>query len=168
MPLLRQIAQKIVEANGTVTRLRGARSGVYGGPLRLLAVEVHDRLSADGVACGLLTGQERRLVEGASHLACTVEMCSTETPVEVAVLDEIQMLGHPERGWAWTRALLGLLDATDGGEAVHRARGAWHEAAATVAFVNSKPELGAYRRAADHELLEATLALKAAVLQGTP
>ena len=66
--------------------LRGARSGVYGGPLRLLAVEVHDRLSADGVACGLLTGQERRLVEGASHLACTVEMCSTETPVEVAVL----------------------------------------------------------------------------------
>ena len=59
------------------------------------------------------------------------------------------------------RALLGLLDATDGGEAVHRARGAWHEAAAAVAFVNSKPELGAYRRAADHELLEATLALDA-------
>ena len=96
------------KTHAALEALRGARSGVYGGPLRLLAVEVHDRLSADGVACGLLTGQERRLVEGASHLACTVEMCSTETPVEVAVLDEIQMLGHPERGWAWTRALLGL------------------------------------------------------------
>lgn len=28
--------------------------------------------------------------------------------LDVAVLDEIQMLGDLERGWAWTRALLGL------------------------------------------------------------
>jgi ATP-dependent RNA helicase SUPV3L1/SUV3 len=26
----------------------------------------------------------------------------------VAVLDEVQMLGDKGRGWAWTRALLGL------------------------------------------------------------
>ena len=28
--------------------------------------------------------------------------------VDVAVIDEIQMLRCPERGWAWTRALLGI------------------------------------------------------------
>jgi ATP-dependent RNA helicase SUPV3L1/SUV3 len=28
--------------------------------------------------------------------------------VECAVIDEIQMLGDPDRGWAWTRALLGI------------------------------------------------------------
>lgn len=30
-------------------------------------------------------------------------------PVEVAVIDEIQMLRDNGRGWAWTRALLGLM-----------------------------------------------------------
>jgi len=28
---------------------------------------------------------------------------------EVAVIDEIQMMRDPQRGWAWTRALLGLV-----------------------------------------------------------
>lgn len=28
---------------------------------------------------------------------------------EVAVIDEIQMIKDPGRGWAWTRALLGLI-----------------------------------------------------------
>lgn len=27
---------------------------------------------------------------------------------EVAIIDEIQMIKDPQRGWAWTRALLGL------------------------------------------------------------
>ena len=27
---------------------------------------------------------------------------------EVAVIDEIQMMRDPQRGWAWTRALLGV------------------------------------------------------------
>lgn len=27
---------------------------------------------------------------------------------EIAVIDEIQMIKDPQRGWAWTRALLGL------------------------------------------------------------
>lgn len=27
---------------------------------------------------------------------------------EVAIIDEIQMIRDPGRGWAWTRALLGL------------------------------------------------------------
>lgn len=28
--------------------------------------------------------------------------------VDVAVIDEIQMIQNPQRGWAWTRALLGV------------------------------------------------------------
>uniref|UniRef100_A0A8R1E4X8 RNA helicase n=1 Tax=Caenorhabditis japonica TaxID=281687 RepID=A0A8R1E4X8_CAEJA len=34
-------------------------------------------------------------------------MLSTQMRVEVAVIDEIQMLRDEQRGWAWTRALLG-------------------------------------------------------------
>lgn len=88
--------------------LSAARSGVYCGPLRLLAYEVHDRLNATSVPCHLRTGQETVEVPGAGHTACTVEMCNLSEAMDVAVLDEIQMLAHPERGWAWSRALLGL------------------------------------------------------------
>ena len=48
------------------------------------------------------------MVEGASHAACTVEMASVSRPVECAVVDEVQMLGDPCRGHAFTRAILGL------------------------------------------------------------
>lgn len=88
--------------------LRAAPSGLYCGPLRLLAWEVHDQLNSNGVPCTLRTGQEMVEVEGAGHTSCTVEMCALHVPVDVAVLDEIQMISHPERGWAWSRALLGL------------------------------------------------------------
>lgn len=68
--------------------------------------------SFQGVPCDLVTGEERQTVdpEGkqASHVSCTVEMCSVTTPYEVAVIDEIQMIRDSGRGWAWTRALLGL------------------------------------------------------------
>jgi len=87
--------------------LTGARSGVYLAPLRLLAMEVRDRLVAEGIPCNLITGEERELMPGAQHTACTVEMLDTTSEVEVAVIDEIQMLADPQRGWAWSRALLG-------------------------------------------------------------
>ncbi len=90
-------------------RLAAAESGVYCGPLRLLAWEVHERLSARGVPCDLTTGQE--VISGgagAKHTACTVEMARFDTPVDVAVLDEGQLLGDPDRGFAWTNAFLGL------------------------------------------------------------
>lgn len=35
-------------------------------------------------------------------------MLGTALPYEVAVIDEIQMLRDVQRGWAWTRALLGI------------------------------------------------------------
>lgn len=34
-------------------------------------------------------------------------MADLNRKVEVAVVDEIQMIGEGTRGWAWTRAVLG-------------------------------------------------------------
>lgn len=91
-------------------RLEQAESGMYAGPLRLLAHEVFTRLNARGKPCNLITGDERYIMEGdnVNMSSCTVEMVSVDAPYDVAVIDEIQMIGSEERGWAWTQAVLGL------------------------------------------------------------
>lgn len=88
--------------------LARAPSGVYLAPLRLLALEVRDRLMEQGVPCNLLTGEDREFVPGARHTACTIEMLNPAEMLDVAVIDEIQMLADPDRGWAWTAALVGV------------------------------------------------------------
>ena len=98
--------------------LAQADSGVYLAPLRLLALENYERLQnaagADGkpIKVSLITGEERRLAEGATHVASTVEMLDTKTPVQVAVIDEIQMLADRDRGAAWTAAVCGAPAST--------------------------------------------------------
>lgn len=87
--------------------LQQAKSGVYLAPLRLLAMEIRDRLMEAGVPCNLVTGEERVLIPGARHTACTVEMMNPGQQVEVAIIDEIQMLQDESRGYAWTAALIG-------------------------------------------------------------
>ncbi|KAJ9669381.1 RNA helicase [Coniosporium apollinis] len=93
-------------------RLEQAESGCYAGPLRLLAHEVFTRLNAKGKRCALITGEERRYPDEETDLpfmsSCTVEMVPLGADLDVAVIDEIQMLGSEERGWAWTQAFLGL------------------------------------------------------------
>ncbi|KAK3275715.1 hypothetical protein CYMTET_16174 [Cymbomonas tetramitiformis] len=81
--------------------------GPCGRLLGLRAGQVWDRCNSSGVVCSLLTGQEVNKIPFSQHVACTVEMMSTAKEVEVAVIDEIQMLADPDRGWAWTRALYG-------------------------------------------------------------
>ncbi|GBE60186.1 ATP-dependent RNA helicase [Babesia ovata] len=85
-----------------------AESGAYCSPLRLLAWEMHQRLSDAGLQCSLLTGQENVSSEGDTHLACTVEMTPLHRDYGCAVIDEMQMVGDANRGFAWTRAFLGL------------------------------------------------------------
>ncbi|WP_136419210.1 helicase-related protein [Herbaspirillum sp. ST 5-3] len=92
--------------------LARAKSGVYLAPLRLLALENYERLlearpHGKELLVSLVTGEERRIVEGATHVASTVEMLDTSTRVDVAVIDEIQMLGDRDRGAAWTAAVCG-------------------------------------------------------------
>ncbi len=88
--------------------LMAAKSGVYLAPLRLLAMEVRDKLMAAGVPCSLITGEEREMVKGAQHTASTIEKMSSTRQVDVAIIDEIQMLQDPDRGSAWTAALVGV------------------------------------------------------------
>jgi ATP-dependent RNA helicase SUPV3L1/SUV3 len=88
--------------------LKKAKTGIYCGPLRLLATEVFEKLNAAGVLCNLVTGQECIKYPGATHTACTIEIADTDTPYDCAVIDEIQLIGDTDRGSAWTNALLGL------------------------------------------------------------
>ncbi|CAK9154409.1 unnamed protein product [Ilex paraguariensis] len=89
-------------------KLESSSSGIYCGPLRLLAWEVAKRLNKAEVPCDLITGQEREEVDGAKHKAVTVEMADVTAEYDCAVIDEIQMLGCRTRGFSFTRALLGI------------------------------------------------------------
>lgn len=116
-PVARAVKRKVIYHAGptnsgktynALLAMKHASSGVYCGPLRLLAMEVYESCNREGTYCSLITGQERREVPGARHTACTVEMMNLEKLVDVAVIDEIQLIGDESRGWAWTRALLGV------------------------------------------------------------
>ncbi|KAI9011269.1 P-loop containing nucleoside triphosphate hydrolase protein [Gaertneriomyces semiglobifer] len=116
-PDARQRQRKIVlhvgptnsgKTHAALKRLEEVPRAIYCGPLRLLAHEVYERLNAKGVACNLLTGEEKRESDGIQKWASTVEMAPLNRQFDVAVIDEIQMLGDQQRGWAWSEALLGL------------------------------------------------------------
>ncbi|WP_408740326.1 helicase-related protein [Acetobacter sp. AN02] len=87
--------------------LAKAESGLALAPLRLLAHEFRESLAARGVEASLATGEERITIPGSRHLAATVEMCPFAQPVDVAVIDEAQMLFDSDRGAAWTAAIMG-------------------------------------------------------------
>ena len=91
-----------------VRRLRGARNGIYLGPLRLLAAEQFDTLNQDDVPCSLVTGEEQIRVPNARVQSSTVEMADLTAHYDVAVIDECQMVADRDRGGAWTAAILGL------------------------------------------------------------
>ncbi|MDP1692983.1 MAG: helicase-related protein [Burkholderiaceae bacterium] len=89
-------------------RLAQALDGAYLAPLRLLALEGRDRLVARGVPCSLLTGEENVPAVGARVVSSTIEMVGTNTPIDVAVIDEAQMIFDNSRGWAWTQAIVAV------------------------------------------------------------
>ncbi|CAN6656667.1 ATP-dependent RNA helicase Suv3p, mitochondrial [Trichomonascus vanleenenianus] len=94
-------------------RFQNADSGFYAGPLRLLAREVYNRMKFRRKGCSLITGEEviEELDEHGepSRLASgTVEMLDLRRDMDVAVIDEIQMIEDRDRGWAWTNAFLGV------------------------------------------------------------
>ena len=92
----------------SLQRLKGAPTGVYLAPLRLLALEVQERLLDDGVVCSMLTGEEEDIRPGATHISSTVEKLDIKAKFDVAVIDECQMICDTQRGYAWTRAILGV------------------------------------------------------------
>lgn len=88
-----------------IENMKTAKSGIYLAPLRLLAFEIFDKLNEEGVPCSLKTGEEEKLVTGATHYSCTVEMFHEKDYYEVVVIDEAQMLADKDRGFAWYKAI---------------------------------------------------------------
>ena len=116
-PMARSIRRKITFFCGPTNsgktyaafeELAKAKSGRYLAPLRLLALEGQEQLQKRGVKASYLTGEERDMVPGAKFIASTIEMCPFEQIVGTAIIDEIQMIADPSRGWAWTNALVGV------------------------------------------------------------
>jgi len=95
-----------------VERMLARASGVIGLPLRLLAREVYDRIVAEkgAPACALITGEEKIVPPHAMYYVCTTEaMPMTEIEAgkfACVAIDEVQMVGHKERGHIFTDRLL--------------------------------------------------------------
>ncbi|EDV22910.1 uncharacterized protein TRIADDRAFT_58600 [Trichoplax adhaerens] len=89
-----------------------AEKAIYCCPLRLLAHEIYRRSLEANVKCDLITGEERLYVDpngfSSQHVSCTVEMANINEHYDIGIIDEIQMIKDDLRGFAWTRALLGL------------------------------------------------------------
>ena len=83
-------------------------SGVYLGPLRLLASEVYEDTNRKGVICSLKTGEEEISLPGAKHCSQTIETADLHEKYEVAVIDEAQLIEDPQRGGAWSSAIMGI------------------------------------------------------------
>src|SRR5688500_10863491 len=91
-----------------IERMLEHRSGMMGLPLRLLAREVYDRVTAQ---CGegqvaLVTGEEKRVPPRPRYWVCTVEAMPMAQEVDFIAIDEIQLASHPERGHVFTDRLL--------------------------------------------------------------
>ncbi|MDO4539056.1 MAG: helicase-related protein [Coriobacteriales bacterium] len=116
-PLARSIERHFVlhvgptnsgKTHDALEALAAAESGAYLGPLRLLAFEQFMALGERGVPCSLVTGEEQQLVEGARHVASTIELADLSHMVELAVIDEAQMLADEKRGHHWCETILGM------------------------------------------------------------
>lgn len=89
-------------------RLKEAQNGVYLGPLRLLALEVYEKMKDAQIPCTMLTGEERIYEDNSRIISSTVEMLDIDQKYDVAVIDEAQMIADSDRGHSWTRAILGV------------------------------------------------------------
>lgn len=96
------------KTHDAIEDLMRAQSGIYLAPLRLLAYEQFENMNRAGCPCSLITGEERYIIDGAWHQSSTVEMLRPESRYDVAVIDEAQMIADPDRGGAWTAAVMGV------------------------------------------------------------
>lgn len=94
--------------------LKANTPGVYLSPLRLLALEMFDKINAAGIPCSMLTGEESIPVEDAQIVSSTIELCDYHQRYKTAVIDEAQLIADPSRGASWLKAIC-LVDA----EVVH-------------------------------------------------
>jgi ATP-dependent RNA helicase SUPV3L1/SUV3 len=119
-PVARSVKRKVIawlgptnsgKTHRAILALSAAQSGMYLGPLRLLALEQRDRMVELGRPCSLITGEERD-EQSPTHSARTVEMTDFSRRFEVCVLDEMQLAFDRDRGWAWIAAYCGVAAET--------------------------------------------------------
>jgi ATP-dependent RNA helicase SUPV3L1/SUV3 len=119
-PVARSLQRRVVawlgptnsgKTHRAVLALAAAKSGMYLGPLRLLALEQRDRVAEVGTPCSLITGEERDETS-LTHSARTVEMTDFSRRFNVCVLDEMQLAFDRDRGWAWVAAYCGVAAET--------------------------------------------------------
>jgi len=91
-----------------VQRLLDHPTGMIGLPLRLLAREIYDRVTArvGESAVALVTGEEKRIPTRPRYWVCTVEAMPLAQEVDFLAVDEVQLVGHPQRGHVFTDRLL--------------------------------------------------------------
>jgi ATP-dependent RNA helicase SUPV3L1/SUV3 len=115
-PLARSLRRRLILHIGptnsgktytAMEQLRRGGTGYYLAPLRLLALEGYEDLREHGVSASLITGEEQLVDENATHISSTIEMISFESEVDCCVIDEVQMIGDRDRGWAWANAIIG-------------------------------------------------------------
>ena len=115
-PLARELNRKLYFFVGptnsgktyqAMEELKEADCGLYLAPLRLLALENYENLKSSNIPVSLFTGEEEILDEEAGHICSTIEMTNYSQEVDLCVIDEIQMLTDPDRGWAWVNAIVG-------------------------------------------------------------
>ena len=92
-----------------IERMLEHPSGMIGLPLRLLAREVYDRVTAKiGEAkVALVTGEEQRIPPRPAYWIATVEAMPVEREVDFLAVDEVQLAAHHQRGHVFTSRLLG-------------------------------------------------------------
>ena len=91
-----------------VERMLEHSTGMIGLPLRLLAREIYDRVSArvgEG-RVALVTGEEQRVPPRPSYWVATVEAMPVDRDVEFLAVDEVQLAAHHQRGHVFTSRIL--------------------------------------------------------------
>ncbi len=115
-PIARALRRKLILHIGptnsgktyqAIKSLEDADTGYYLAPLRLLALEGYETLKEKGIDASLITGEEQLINEDATHISSTIEMLNFSVDVDVCVIDEVQMIADPDRGWAWANAIIG-------------------------------------------------------------
>jgi ATP-dependent RNA helicase SUPV3L1/SUV3 len=91
-----------------IERMLEHRTGMIGLPLRLLAREVYDRVTAQvgQAAVALVTGEEKRIPAHPRYWICTVESMPMQQVVDFLAVDEVQLASHRQRGHVFTDRLL--------------------------------------------------------------
>ncbi len=91
-----------------IERMLEHASGMIGLPLRLLAREVYDRITArvGESRVALVTGEEQRIPRRPAYWVATVEAMPVDREVDFLAVDEIQLAAHAQRGHVFTSRLL--------------------------------------------------------------